>query len=103
MPSIPGLEEWVQKFPGLVHYSKQYRRPEAYANQSVLIVGAICEATNRFRLTLTIEWSRLVGQGSQSPDRKSLLVLPDKTRNIAAACCNLTLEPDTGTYQGGCP
>ncbi|KAF8556436.1 FAD/NAD(P)-binding domain-containing protein [Imleria badia] len=40
MPSIPGLEEWVQRFPDLVRHSRQYRRPEAYANQTVLIVGA---------------------------------------------------------------
>jgi hypothetical protein len=40
MPSIPGLEEWVQRFPELVRHSRQYRRPEAYTNQTVLIVGA---------------------------------------------------------------
>ena len=40
MPSIPGLEEWVQKFPDLVHHSRQYRRPDAYTNQTVLIIGA---------------------------------------------------------------
>ena len=40
MPSIPGLEEWVRRFPDLVRHSRQYRRPEAYANQTVLIVGA---------------------------------------------------------------
>ncbi|KAH0836316.1 hypothetical protein J3R83DRAFT_7865 [Lanmaoa asiatica] len=40
MPSIPGLEQWVQRFPDLLRHSRQYRRPEAYANQTVLIVGA---------------------------------------------------------------
>ncbi|KAF9229990.1 hypothetical protein BU15DRAFT_69582, partial [Melanogaster broomeanus] len=40
MPSIPGLDGWVRRFPGLVRHSRQYRRPEAYANQTVLIVGA---------------------------------------------------------------
>ncbi|KAF8553187.1 FAD/NAD(P)-binding domain-containing protein [Imleria badia] len=40
MPSIPGLDEWVRKFPGLLRHSRQYRRPEAYTNQTVLIVGA---------------------------------------------------------------
>ena len=40
MPSIPGLEEWVRRFPDIVRHSRQYRRPEAYANQTVLIVGA---------------------------------------------------------------
>ncbi|KAG8221572.1 hypothetical protein J3R82DRAFT_1814 [Butyriboletus roseoflavus] len=40
MPSISGSEEWVRRFPGLVRHSRQYRRPEPYANQTVLIVGA---------------------------------------------------------------
>ncbi|KAI9573778.1 hypothetical protein HD554DRAFT_2166551 [Boletus coccyginus] len=40
MPTIPGLEEWVRMFPDLVRHSRQYRRPEAYTNQTVLIVGA---------------------------------------------------------------
>ncbi|KAF8127436.1 hypothetical protein EV363DRAFT_1515362 [Boletus edulis] len=40
IPSIPGLEEWVQRFPGLVRHSRQYRRPEVCANHTVLIVGA---------------------------------------------------------------
>lgn len=40
MPSIPGLDEWVRRFPGLLRHSRQYRRPEAYANQTVLIIGA---------------------------------------------------------------
>ena len=40
MPSITGLEEWVRRFPDLVRHSRQYRLPEAYENQTVLIVGA---------------------------------------------------------------
>ncbi|KAF8553186.1 FAD/NAD(P)-binding domain-containing protein [Imleria badia] len=40
IPSIPGLDEWVRRFPGLIRHSRQYRRPEAYGNQTVLIVGA---------------------------------------------------------------
>ncbi|EGO03160.1 hypothetical protein SERLA73DRAFT_174607 [Serpula lacrymans var. lacrymans S7.3] len=40
MPSIPGLDEWVQRFPGHLIHSRQYRRPEALANKTVLIVGA---------------------------------------------------------------
>ena len=40
MPSIPGLDEWARRFPSLISHSRQYRRPEAYANQTVLVVGA---------------------------------------------------------------
>ncbi|KAG9309498.1 hypothetical protein JVU11DRAFT_10469 [Chiua virens] len=40
MPSIPGLKDWMRRFPNLLRHSRQYRRPEAYADQTVLIVGA---------------------------------------------------------------
>ncbi|KAN0088857.1 hypothetical protein V8E55_005914 [Tylopilus felleus] len=40
MPSISGLEEWVRRYPDLIRHSRQYRRPDEYTNQTVLIVGA---------------------------------------------------------------
>ncbi|KAF8555876.1 FAD/NAD(P)-binding domain-containing protein [Imleria badia] len=40
MAPIPGLDEWTRRFPDHLCHSRQYRRPEAYANQTVLIVGA---------------------------------------------------------------
>ena len=40
MPSIPGLKEWVERFPELILHSSQFRQAEAYANQTVLIIGA---------------------------------------------------------------
>ncbi|KAF8556440.1 FAD/NAD(P)-binding domain-containing protein [Imleria badia] len=45
MPFIPGLKEWVQRFPDLVRHSRQYRRAGAYANKTVLIVGASVSGT----------------------------------------------------------
>ncbi|KAF8550557.1 FAD/NAD(P)-binding domain-containing protein [Imleria badia] len=45
MPSIPGLEEWVWRFPDLLRHSRQYRRPETYSNQTVLIIGAATSGT----------------------------------------------------------
>ncbi|KAF8556446.1 FAD/NAD(P)-binding domain-containing protein [Imleria badia] len=45
IPSIPGLEEWARKFPNIIRHSRQYRRPEAYANQTVLIVGVSSSGT----------------------------------------------------------
>jgi cation diffusion facilitator CzcD-associated flavoprotein CzcO len=39
IPDIPGLQAWADQFPDTVIHSRQYRRPEPYANQTVLIVG----------------------------------------------------------------
>jgi len=40
MPNIKGAEAWAKKFPGRLIHSRQYRRPESFANQTVLVVGA---------------------------------------------------------------
>ncbi|KAG6806570.1 hypothetical protein H0H93_002768, partial [Arthromyces matolae] len=40
IPSIPGLDVWNQRFPGRLRHSRQYRHPEPYAGQKVLIIGA---------------------------------------------------------------
>ncbi|KAJ7703439.1 hypothetical protein B0H14DRAFT_3099850 [Mycena olivaceomarginata] len=39
IPNISGLQEWADKFPGSIIHSRQYRRPEPYTNESVLVVG----------------------------------------------------------------
>ncbi|TFK31089.1 hypothetical protein BDQ12DRAFT_694562 [Crucibulum laeve] len=40
IPNIEGLEEWAKRFPDHISHSRQYRRPQPYANKTVLIVGA---------------------------------------------------------------
>ncbi|KAH8108050.1 hypothetical protein BXZ70DRAFT_32547 [Cristinia sonorae] len=40
IPNIEGLAKWNEKFPGHVLHSRQYRVPEPFANQTVLVVGA---------------------------------------------------------------
>ncbi|KAG6818096.1 hypothetical protein H0H93_006773 [Arthromyces matolae] len=40
IPNIPGLDVWNQRFPGRLRHSRQYRRPEPYTGQKVLIIGA---------------------------------------------------------------
>lgn len=57
MPSIPGLDAWARCFPGLVRHLRQYRRPEVYANQTVLIVGAFVSPPSE------IVFSRLCADG----------------------------------------
>ncbi|TFK70904.1 FAD/NAD(P)-binding domain-containing protein [Pluteus cervinus] len=38
--SIAGLKPWSEKFPGRILHSRQYRFPEVFKNETVLIVGA---------------------------------------------------------------
>ncbi|KAJ7762715.1 FAD/NAD(P)-binding domain-containing protein [Mycena maculata] len=45
IPNIPGLAEWKHKFPGSILHSREYRYPEKFANQSLLVVGAGTSAT----------------------------------------------------------
>jgi hypothetical protein len=40
MPNIEGLAEWAKRFPDRISHSRQYRRPEPFSNQTVLVVGA---------------------------------------------------------------
>lgn len=39
VPDISGLQEWNQAFPGTISHSKHYRKPEAFADKKVIVVG----------------------------------------------------------------
>ncbi|KAF5388992.1 hypothetical protein D9757_005129 [Collybiopsis confluens] len=39
IPRIQGIQQWANIQPNLLIHSRQYRRPEAFANQSVLVIG----------------------------------------------------------------
>lgn len=39
VPAVPGLDDWLARFPGRVHHSKTYRSPRVYENQRVLVIG----------------------------------------------------------------
>ncbi|QDS67622.1 hypothetical protein FKW77_004241 [Venturia effusa] len=39
IPEISGLEEWNQNFPGTISHSKHFRRPEAFFDKKVIVVG----------------------------------------------------------------
>ncbi|KAJ7759465.1 hypothetical protein B0H14DRAFT_3596068, partial [Mycena olivaceomarginata] len=39
IPNISGLEEWATNFPGSIIHSRQYRRPQPFVNETVLVVG----------------------------------------------------------------
>ncbi|TFK70892.1 FAD/NAD(P)-binding domain-containing protein [Pluteus cervinus] len=38
--SISGVKEWSERFPGRIIHSRQYRFPEVFQNETVLVVGA---------------------------------------------------------------
>ncbi|KAF7304328.1 Dimethylaniline monooxygenase [Mycena chlorophos] len=40
LPNIRGLKEWADAFPGAVTHSRQYRRPQSFSNETVVVVGA---------------------------------------------------------------
>ncbi|KAK0637411.1 hypothetical protein B0T17DRAFT_614007 [Bombardia bombarda] len=40
IPEIPGLKQWKAAFPSRVIHSKQYRNPEHYRGQNLLVIGA---------------------------------------------------------------
>ncbi|WVW81149.1 hypothetical protein I302_103140 [Kwoniella bestiolae CBS 10118] len=40
IPEIPGAGQWYQRWPDAFLHSQGYRRPEAYAGKTVLIIGA---------------------------------------------------------------
>ncbi|CAK1359446.1 unnamed protein product [Cercospora beticola] len=39
VPYVPGLDDWLSRFPGRVQHSKTYRSPRVYENQRVLVIG----------------------------------------------------------------
>ncbi|KAF8309280.1 FAD/NAD(P)-binding domain-containing protein [Clavulina sp. PMI_390] len=45
VPPIPRLKEWAELLPNHIFHSRNYRRPQLFANQNVLIVGGSVSAT----------------------------------------------------------
>ncbi|KAJ7717985.1 hypothetical protein B0H16DRAFT_1897773 [Mycena metata] len=39
IPRISGLEDWADKFPGSIIHSRQYRHPQPFTNETILVVG----------------------------------------------------------------
>ncbi|WVQ95878.1 hypothetical protein IAU59_002977 [Kwoniella sp. CBS 9459] len=46
IPSFPGLSRWQDLFPERIIHSRQYREPQGFNNETVLIVGASDSAGN---------------------------------------------------------
>ncbi|KAF4545482.1 Thiol-specific monooxygenase [Lasiodiplodia theobromae] len=44
IPTIPGLIEYDQRFPGRIHHSKHYRSPELFRDKRVVVVGGSISA-----------------------------------------------------------
>jgi cation diffusion facilitator CzcD-associated flavoprotein CzcO len=39
IPKIPGIGDWNQAFPGTISHSKYFRKPEAFVDKKVIVVG----------------------------------------------------------------
>ncbi|KAL2835028.1 hypothetical protein BDW59DRAFT_155852 [Aspergillus cavernicola] len=46
VPSIPGLKEFAERYPGSVEHAKQYRGPKKYSGKRVVTVGASVSAAD---------------------------------------------------------
>ncbi|KAJ7868936.1 hypothetical protein B0H14DRAFT_3582689 [Mycena olivaceomarginata] len=51
IPNISGLEEWATNFPGSIIHSRQYRRPQPFVNETVLVVGGALSGVEIMRET----------------------------------------------------
>jgi hypothetical protein len=45
VPNIVGIKEWADRFPGRIIHAREYRRPEVFAKETILIVGAAVRVT----------------------------------------------------------
>ncbi|KAH9942804.1 hypothetical protein B0H21DRAFT_513589 [Amylocystis lapponica] len=69
IPAIPGLPELAQRFPDRLSHARQYRHPEPFENETVLIVGA---AVTGAEISQELNpWARKIYQ-SVRPDNESL-------------------------------
>ncbi|KAK6438810.1 monooxygenase [Oleoguttula sp. CCFEE 5521] len=46
MPNVPGMKEWMQRYPGSILHSKYYRTPDRFANKRVIVVGNSASGTD---------------------------------------------------------
>ncbi|KAF8654311.1 hypothetical protein AX16_003538 [Volvariella volvacea WC 439] len=44
IPDIPGLKEWSKIYGNKIIHSRQYRRPQQYSNETLLVVGSATSA-----------------------------------------------------------
>jgi len=67
IPSVPGIEQWSQAYPGVVSHSKFYRKPENYAGQKVIVVGNSASGIDIGAQIQTVcKWPLLQSQKSES-------------------------------------
>ncbi|KAJ7723278.1 hypothetical protein DFH07DRAFT_971626 [Mycena maculata] len=111
IPRISGLEEWAKKFPETIIHSRQYRRPQPFHNETVLVVGG---ATSGVEITREINpYTRKVYQSVRPPNPKlpfeaGLLQLKRLPANVSVIpeirrfhASNSSIELVNGTFVHG--
>ncbi|KAJ7083602.1 hypothetical protein B0H15DRAFT_850102 [Mycena belliarum] len=108
IPDIAGLKEWAHKLPQTIVHSRQYRRPEPFASETVLIVGG---ATSGVEISREINsHARRIYQSVRPPNpklpfeagRALLQRLPGNVSVIPEICrfhaSNSSVELANGTF-----
>ncbi|KAJ7471178.1 hypothetical protein B0H11DRAFT_2040725 [Mycena galericulata] len=108
IPPISGLEEWAKKFPLSIIHSRQYRHPQPFTNETVVVVGG---ATSGVEITREINsYASRVYQSVRPPNpnlpyEAGRLQLSRLPRNVSVVpeirrfhASNSSIELANGTF-----
>ncbi|KZP31937.1 FAD/NAD(P)-binding domain-containing protein [Athelia psychrophila] len=104
IPPIPGLSEWNSRFENHILHSRAYRRPEPFANETVLIIGAATSGAEIARDLITVAKSiyQSIRASSFHPDNASA---PHMPIHLGRLPHNVTIIPEIARFypisQGG--
>jgi len=92
IPSVPGIEEWNNTFPGSIMHSKFYRNSHSYAGKKTIVVGNSASGTDIARQIATMcELPLLQSQRSES------YLLPEASETIVPKPEIARFEPASRT------
>ncbi|WWC57516.1 uncharacterized protein I303_100048 [Kwoniella dejecticola CBS 10117] len=91
IPAFPGADEWASKWPEKVIHSQGYRKPEAYKDKTVLVVGIGTSGNDIARdLDSHVEKTYMVGRNRfhgpvayQKQRRMQRFMIPDKAEVVS--------------------
>ncbi|KAJ7062017.1 FAD/NAD(P)-binding domain-containing protein [Mycena amicta] len=94
LPAIPGLKEWAAAFPGTVSHSRQYRRPQIFSNETVVVVGA---GTSAVEIAREInQYGRHIYQSVRAPNPQ--LPIDLSRAQLRRLPANVTVVPEIRAF-----
>ncbi|KAF7324910.1 Dimethylaniline monooxygenase [Mycena kentingensis (nom. inval.)] len=102
IPAIPGLKEWSERFPRSILHSRQYRRPETFANETVLVIGAGTSAVEISREVNPLAhkiYQSVRAPNPHLPKEIGRIQLHRLPANISIVPDIRTFHPDDGSVQ----